>query len=221
VGNPGDRHELLNRFGGAASDDTLVEALLAFANGAEVVLRTGLGGEDWISPPVPEEWRERFCSFLRVVAGRDLSRIDREFDFIFHVLQRLRPVPIYKSVAAGIRLGYFHDFPDPETALSFASLLLLDVEKPYGKALSQCKLPTCNQFYLAKKNPEGGPPNFNYCKPEHRDEAHNSREFRQQMRSARRSSGTAARNTGNRPSQSNSPPSAQRSRARKVQRKPR
>jgi hypothetical protein len=71
---------------------------------------------------------------------------------------------------------YRLEYRDRHALLSHALLLLLSEQMPYGKALCRCKLPSCGRFYLASKNPKGGPANRTYCSPAHRDEHHNSYE---------------------------------------------
>lgn len=60
------------------------------------------------------------------------------------------------------------------SALTVAMLLLVDDSEPYSKALCRCKLPRCQNFYLARRNPKGGPANRSYCSPEHRKEYQDS-----------------------------------------------
>lgn len=72
------------------------------------------------------------------------------------------------------RLTNYSMYRDIHAMLSHGLLLLLDEQAPYGRTLCRCKLPTCHRFYLAKRNPKGGPANRTYCTPEHRDEHHDS-----------------------------------------------
>ncbi|HUN74386.1 MAG TPA: hypothetical protein VMU40_07720 [Steroidobacteraceae bacterium] len=65
-------------------------------------------------------------------------------------------------------------FRDTHARLSYALLLLAEEQAPYQRALCRCKLPRCRKFYLAKRNPKGGPANRTYCDSAHRDEHHNS-----------------------------------------------
>jgi hypothetical protein len=70
-----------------------------------------------------------------------------------------------RSVAAWIP-----DFRDIHAVLTRGVLLLLDPTKQYGSALCRCG--HCARFYLARRNPKGGPANRVYCTPKCRSEAH-------------------------------------------------
>ena len=74
------------------------------------------------------------------------------------------------------RIVYVRHFRDIHAVLSEGVLLLMDEHKPYGRTLCRCRLPSCRKFYLARRNPKGGPANRTYCSPEHREEHHNSAE---------------------------------------------
>lgn len=85
-----------------------------------------------------------------------------------------------KTILVGHRGGYsltdFRCFKNVSSALAVAMLMIADQSKPYGKALCRCKWQQCQDFYLAQKNPRGGPANRTYCSPAHRDEHHDSKE---------------------------------------------
>jgi hypothetical protein len=72
------------------------------------------------------------------------------------------------------RLVYYREPRDIHAVLSQGLLLVMDEHKPYGAALCRCRLPSCQRFYLARRNPKGGPANRTYCSPEHRKEHHDS-----------------------------------------------
>lgn len=80
------------------------------------------------------------------------------------------------SPSGRLRAMYVRTFRDLHAMLSRALVLVIDEHAGYGRALSRCKLPACQKFYLAKRNPKGGPANRTYCCPAHRDEHHNSYE---------------------------------------------
>lgn len=65
-------------------------------------------------------------------------------------------------------------FSTVSAAMTMAALTVLDARKPFRAALACCKLPSCGRFYLARKNPAGGPANRTYCSPVCRDKHHNS-----------------------------------------------
>jgi hypothetical protein len=69
---------------------------------------------------------------------------------------------------------YVRHFRDIHAVLSEGLLLLMDEQKTFGRTLCRCRLPSCRKFYLARRNPKGGPANRTYCSPTHRDDYHDS-----------------------------------------------
>jgi hypothetical protein len=170
-------HRLLNGRSGAATDEQLVNALIEFANGREVELvRDGkskeLGGE---RAAMQMEFSE-----LLALGAEDRAKLVRKFNFDvgMALLQSLRIDLSIHYGTRGMRLGYLRDFPTLRSALQYAVMLLLDLDLPYGSALCRCQLKRCGVFYLAARNPKGGPANRHYCNPEHRSEAHNLKQNR-------------------------------------------
>jgi hypothetical protein len=172
------RRELVNSATRPASDGELVDALIAFVNGAEVVLS---GSND---PRATTEERSHFGEFLRL-AVEDPDRLPLQ-EITQHVLASLKVHPVIVMHGHGLALDYFREFPDLPTALTYATLLLLDARQPYGAALCRCKLPRCGKYYLAKKQKKGGPANRTYCSPRHRIEQHNSAERKAASKPPRR-----------------------------------
>jgi transcriptional regulator with XRE-family HTH domain len=119
---------------------------------------------------------------------RGLERMGRVsfMEFANNLLARTPVKEVLVFDSHGFSFQYFRDFEDFEAMLTHAVVLLLDERKTYGAALCRCKLPTCDRFYLACKNPKGGPANRNYCSPGHRAVAHDSRKHRAEMKAARR-----------------------------------
>jgi hypothetical protein len=104
------------------------------------------------------------------------------------VLQALKLTPTVEWYARGVRLVVTKELVDETAVLNYATALLLDDTKPYGSALSRCKLESCGKFYLARKHPAGGPANRNYCSTKHRSQAHESgRADRTRRQKARKS----------------------------------
>ncbi len=209
--------ELRNLMTAPASDDMLVEALLAFGNGQDVVI-TGQPSaaadmRSWSlrrAAPTPEEraaykdllrrlietpdaiapglrdpagrWHPafrviRFPKSARSKAGAPAEILPQDFlSYFGHMSASLELEPILVARFDGYSFDVFRHFKNVASALAFATLLVLDKRNPYGKSLCRCKLPSCERFYLARKNPKGGPPNRTYCDPDHRDEHHNSAE---------------------------------------------
>jgi hypothetical protein len=245
MGRPGDRRrEVLNSPGFPASEDRLVDALIGFANGAEVVMldkpreRPATVEEKRAHPRAPVELRQRFAAILQDIVGTaerfrptrqgrmwtqtetwaswaasrgldpdgtplvdswevpqgDLASLQEQspiggmnfLGYASNLLTLVTVKPVLAIGSHGYSIQHFHDFPDLEALLTYAVVLLLDGTKPYGKALCRCKLSTCDRFYLARKNPKGGPENRNYCSIKHRQVAHDSRKHRAEMKAARR-----------------------------------
>ncbi|MDE2137928.1 MAG: hypothetical protein KGJ68_10870 [Gammaproteobacteria bacterium] len=189
----------LNEHG--VTDSEVVRALVALGNGERVELDTSRG----LAPGLTEADGERFRRLISK-AAEDPREFAEEFlppplggratnAGALKVLSLLKP-RLALAVGAGptassggrsatpmrLSLSYFHDYPDVESVLTYGLLLLLDSNREYGKSLSRCHLPSCSKFYLAKPNPKGGPANRYYCKPAHRDEAHNSKQNRKPRR---------------------------------------
>lgn len=62
------------------------------------------------------------------------------------------------------RLGHRHRYKpqDHEAALALLWVFLLDPDRPFYSELRRCQLSTCQKFFLAEKNPAGGP-RRKYC----------------------------------------------------------
>jgi hypothetical protein len=97
---------------------------------------------------------------------------------IAQVLGETKPHMVYDFGARGYTLAHRYTFPNIETQLNFAVMMLLDKEQGYGDALARCKFSGCRKFYFAKGNRKGGKPNAVYCKPAHRKLAHDRKENR-------------------------------------------
>jgi hypothetical protein len=175
------RHDLLNPSDFPASDDALVDALLEFANGAQVTMLSGprsrpVTDEEKGRAQPPAEVRDRFIKVLEL-AIEDIGKLCEQFlPLGMELLTSLKPRPVIQFGTSGFQLDYFNDFPNLEAALTYAVMLILDARKPYGAALCRCQLPTCGRFYLARRKKKGGPANRVYCSPRHRTEHHNSAE---------------------------------------------
>ena len=174
------RRELLNSASWPASDDALVDVLLGFANGAEVVMlskppeRPATTEEKRAHMPAPVELRSRFAELLEL-AVEDPNRLREEFFPLgAELIDSLKVKPVMVFGTHGHSLDYFRELPDLRTALTYAVMLLLDAHKSYGAALCRCRLPSCGRFYLARRKKKGGPANRVYCRPQHRAEHHNS-----------------------------------------------
>jgi hypothetical protein len=179
MGKPPKTLRLVSDHGEQATDEQFVAALLAFANGGAIEIVETF-------PPVLiplggnlDELRAEFRDLLNLavddpaaLAGRFLSSVG---------IRLLSSMKVSRTIGIGIgglSLGYRQSFGTVRSALHYAIALILDPKFPYRKAISRCRLQRCGVFYLAKKNPKGGPANRLYCRPAHRDEAHDSKQNR-------------------------------------------
>jgi len=191
-----ERYELRNLKTTPASDDFLVDALLAFANGAEVtivgqprygephskaadrpvyveLLKDTIGGRQSILPMLTDkDGRQR-----PMVAVIDLGRSNASLPSPIRSLGSVSVKRIVVGRPRGYSLAYFRQFHTARAALAEAAMLIVDPYRPYGRALCRCQYPACQKFYFARKNPRGGPPNRTYCTPKHR-ELHNNSSLR-------------------------------------------
>jgi len=196
------RFELQNLVTDPATDDELVASLIAVANGAELVIvgQPTLEGEQYSEPHSSENDVELYASFLQGVIDhpkgllpmltdgsgrpRPTMKAIRFQERAEAVCADSLPAPLraltslaraerlFVARARGYSLRYFHAFPDAATALANAAAMVLDIERPYGREISRCKL--CRGFYRAHQNPKGGPLNRTYCSAKHREIYNNS-----------------------------------------------
>lgn len=154
------------------ADDKIVDALLRTANGPD---RSTFG--------VPREevlrLQAEFEPLVQMAIDKPDALYEQEYNSRFN---ELRQGGVEVTLGSAItrtgrsRPQYIRNFRDIHAVLSQGVLLLLDPQRSYGKALCRCGLPSCQKFYLARRNPKGGPANRTYCSPKHRDEHHNSGE---------------------------------------------
>jgi hypothetical protein len=159
-------------------------ALLAVANGEPFEFLTG-SGTGVAQPLVLKDLNDLRSHFraLLTIAATDRVRLANEFQPIgIEVLTTVKPRMVIQVGADGFTDRYVRDFRTLKSALSYAVMLLLNLNKPFGAALCQCRLSDCGRFYAATKNPKGGPANRNYCSAEHRAIAHDRKENRSRRR---------------------------------------
>jgi hypothetical protein len=211
-------YELRNTLPAPATDDVLVEALLEFANGGDVVIwgqprplsqiRTWsrwraqpsheerAAHKDFLNGLIQDPWgglphvtdrsgKRRPANAVIQLSTLGLSgrRGDRALlpgnDFqtwLAHMTDSIEAELVLAAHPSGYSFADFRAFMNIASAMAFAMLIVMDQRRQYASQLSRCKLPSCRRFYLARKNPRGGPPNRIYCRPNHRDEHHNSAE---------------------------------------------
>lgn len=178
---PGDRRrEVLNSPRWPASEEGLVDALLGFANGGEVVMldkprdRPETREEKLALPRTPIQLHVRFGELVRNALERPAQAREDFMPVAMSLAATLGSKVVVSFGPRGYAVGHVTLWSDLEGLLGYAMMLLLDAGKPYGAALSRCQC--CGRFYLARKNRRGGPANRIYCSPAHRLEHHNSAE---------------------------------------------
>lgn len=154
----------------AKADGSLIAALLAVGNGEPFHFQNFNVAD--------KSFAARFRETLDEAARSRIKLANRFLPIGIELLTTMKVKPTIELGSRGFVLGYAQEFPTLESALNYGVMLLLDISKPYGAALSRCGRSTCKRFYLAKRNPKGGPANKHYCSPAHRDEAHDLRENR-------------------------------------------
>jgi hypothetical protein len=173
-----------------ATDGSLVRAVVAYANGAQVVLMQKsnelpslVEQRARIRAGVDDRQREQFRALLERVLHDPKENGAELFPKAAQLLDGIKTKLTIHFGGRGFWITDTRSFADESRAMDFAVLLLLDRKKPYRKILARCHYGPCQIFYLAQKNPKGGPANRRYCSPEHRNESHNS------TRAARRQKG--------------------------------
>jgi hypothetical protein len=202
-------HALRNLLTAPAGDDVLVDAVLAFVNGDEVVVcgQPTERGAAYTEPHSHAEVRGAYIGLLQrfiddpssllptfgdgsgrrpVFAVVRLAALDEAMcpsgfpkDFFRHVASVV-PEEILVGRPGGYSPRTFWRFRDAESALATGALRLLDPDRPYSKALRRCV--NCKHFYLAKRNPKGGPANRIYCSPPCRRDANEAARSERRVR---------------------------------------
>jgi hypothetical protein len=192
-------YEIRNLRTAPASDDLIVDGLIAFANGAELSI---VGQPSRGEPRSKSADRPTYVEFLDdmtgarkgilpmltdeggrqrpVVAVMDLKR--GKSSLLPKPIRSLASVSVNRIVVGrpqGYSLAYYRQFNTVGAALAEAAMLIADPYKPYRASLRRCQYPACQKFYFARKNPRGGPANDTYCVPEHR-RLHNNSALRKQ-----------------------------------------
>lgn len=147
-------------------DDQIVDALLRVASGDPIF---------HMSRGEAIQLRQEFERTVQLAIDDPGLLYDLEFSARLHeVGQAVKP----KLGAAITRSGrsqpvWYRDFDNNFHALlSQGVLLLLDEGGRYRDDLCRCV--QCGRFYLARRNPKGGPANRSYCSEQHRLDYHNS-----------------------------------------------
>lgn len=161
------------------SDDLIVDTLLRVGSGLRV-----------LNPRAEEAARAQAPEFARVLERAIVDGLDelRGVEFKSRIEELVNGgvavVPRGAMDGARLRLGYYREFRDLHAALTNGVLLLIDPDKRYGRTLSKCN--HCQRFYLARRNPKGGPANRLYCSPACRTKAHDATREVRRARAARK-----------------------------------
>jgi hypothetical protein len=160
--------ELTNTPDKPATDEAILVAAIAFANGAPLTLHLD-----------KKTLKATNAQRRELVRGLE-SGLDSPLG---PLVQLVRGVKLSYGASlsddgSSLRLNIQRDFKTVEAVLAMAVVLTMDKKHEFGSKVCRCKLQTCKAFFMAKQNPKGGPPNRTYCSPEHLAEHHNSVERR-------------------------------------------
>ncbi len=113
------------------------------------------------------------------------SLADPEFEAVVKRVRESAPLQLeILHTEQGYRLMHWRVVDDLRFGLDWCVLMLLDVSLPYRQA--RCRCAHCKKFYIARRNPKGGPANRIYCSTECRDEAHAAGREIRRARAARK-----------------------------------
>jgi hypothetical protein len=164
----GKAAELTDTLDEPATDEAILAAALAFANGDALTLHL-----DHKTLTATDAQRRELSGWLeRALIGR------AGMQDIAPLLGIARGIKLSYIVNlagdGGVRLSIHRHFRTARSVLALAAVLAMDNKHDIGSKVYRCKLQTCKSFFLAKQNPKGGPPNRTYCCPEHLKEHHDS-----------------------------------------------
>jgi hypothetical protein len=114
------------------------------------------------------EVRTQLVSRLEAVAGKKRGAWLDLANTIYRAGERITIKPTYLLSATGVEVHYRHSPADLDAALGYVLMMLLDSKRPYGRDLCRCKIPECQNFFLAIK-PKTGRPRRDYCCQAHLD----------------------------------------------------
>jgi hypothetical protein len=165
--------ELRNTIERPATDEAIVRAAVAFANGAALTLRLN----DKTLAATPKNRRELASWMESAIGNRDKAEpVQQDFVPLYALIRGLRVNYVVVIPGDGnVRLEFYRDFKTVRSVLGLAVALMMDREHEFGSQVCRCKWQKCEApFFLAQQNPKGGPPNRTYCSPEHMKGHHNS-----------------------------------------------
>jgi hypothetical protein len=116
----------------------------------------------------------RLPPLLRPEHERDLLP-DRNFGEWFAHMEASRSREfVFFGHVRGYFPGEFETYQNVAAWLARATAYVMDPTKPFATKVCRCRW--CEKFYVARKNPNGGPANRIYCRPSHRKAHHDSGE---------------------------------------------
>ncbi len=156
-----------------ATDESILVAAVAFANGAPLTLH--LGKKTVMATNAQRR------DFVRLLESVTSGRI--EMQDIAPVLGITRGIKLSYVIIGGSdgvpRLAVHRAFRTVRAVLALAAVLALDTTHKSGSKVCRCKWQHCKTpFFIPQQNRKGGPPKRTYCSAEHLKEHHNSVERR-------------------------------------------
>jgi hypothetical protein len=159
---------LTNTLDKPATDEAILAALIAFANGARLTLV--LGDKSLIATSAQ---RRGFVEDLE-----DVLKDRIHLKTLAPVLGLTRGIKLSYVIQGrahgGLSLEVYRKFKTVRALLSFAVVLAMDPKDKSKSPVCRCKLQRCQAFFLERQNPKGGKPSRIYCSPAHLKEHHDS-----------------------------------------------
>lgn len=191
---------LENRPDHPLSERAIIDATLAFANGADLRIDgegepemrlSGADGEVVLEiegesqPAVQISGTEAEIAAIghrqREAIRGYLGRVMREAGTLARELLKQgwtkswgKVERVVRPIEAGVSIRYYDRFFTPYLLANRGILLLLDPERGFGGKLCQCRLSTCGNFFLEVRPPRGRPQR-RYCSAAHMELAHKER----------------------------------------------
>ena len=161
-----------NTLGRPAADAEILKATVGFANGAGLELIGTNGKRHQASDQDRVE-------FAKVMTSALADPIGTAYEALPRFSEKRDLIEVFTvSDKSGLQRQLRVDFRSIRALLDHALLLILDRTNPVGRLVCRCKLPRCGVFYIAGRNKRGGGLNLTFCRPEHREEHHNSSDRR-------------------------------------------
>ena len=160
--------KIVNTVDNPASDEAIVVAAIAFANGAPLTLR--LGNRRLVATP----------AHRRVLVGQLDRAIDgrngiQDIVPLVGVVTGVKLTYVATVGEGSVRLETYRHFRSVRAVLAMAVVLTMEKGHEVESKVCRCKWQQCEApFFIAQRNPRGGPANRTYCRPEHRKLHHDS-----------------------------------------------